>query len=366
VKEKIKADLKYLTGLVAVDGFEFEVIKYLEPRLVKCCDHVEILGTGNVVARKTGRNKGPVVVLVTHMDEIGLIVKNILNNGYIKFEKVGDYSDKTIPARKVWVQGEKGLVPGVIGMRPAHLLSAGETSAIQTAGQSYLDVGALSREEVEALGITIGSRVVFQSDFMEMKNKDIISTRAIDNRIGCAILLNLLENLKRDSFDGEVVGLFSVLEETTVAGALSAYNYIEPDYIIAIDTVPCGDVPDIDTSAELPIFLGGGPVVIVSQGDPNIARFSSINHNIRRQINRAAADLGIEKLQELVAVQNTYITDEILAHMACSGIPAATIGVPRRYAHTPVELLNINDAVEVYNLLGRVLEMNGQIKLGYI
>lgn len=365
MKERFKQDLKDLSNLIAVSGSEQEVIRYLVPRLEKCCDKVEVTTMGTVLAYKSGQSGGPRVVLTAHMDEIGCAVKNITPDGFLKFEKVGDYSDKLFGARKVWIQTKSGRIPGVIGMRAAHLMTKEDALKAQTAKQSYIDIGAASREEAADMGVRIGDKIVLQSDFMQMHNPDLVSTRAVDCRLGCALVLNLLENIQKEDFAGEIIGAFSVLEETTIAGAFAIYNSLLPDYAIVLDTVPCGDVPDIDTDAELPVYMGKGPVLILSQGDPTVVRYSCIHPKLQEALYEAARSIGLS-LQELAICENAYITEQSLSFMGGKGTPSATVGIPRRYSHTPVETVNLNDALSTYQLLMQLLKQNGQMDLSFI
>ena len=335
------------------------------PRLAAACDTAELTSTGNIIAVKKGGKPGPRVMLGAHLDEIGFGVKGITEDGFLKFEKIGDFSEKVIPARKVWVQTKTGRIPGVIGMRAGHLLSAEEKLKSQTAHQSYIDIGAVSKEDALAYGVFIGARVVIQSEFMEMANPDIVCARAIDNKIGCAVIANVLENLTANDFAGEVVGAFNTLEEVTVAGAFPLYDRVRPDYAVVIDTVPCGDVPDIDTENELPVCLGKGPAMIVTQGDPTVLRFNAIHPALRNALDEVSKDTGI-RLQELALSERAYITEESLSFMGGGGIPAATVAIPRRYSHTPVEVLNMNDAVATYDLLMHLLKRNGTWDVKYI
>jgi endoglucanase len=343
---------------MSVSGAEQEAIRFLRPRLEAVCDSVEVTSTGNITAVKKGAKPGPKAMLGAHLDEIGFGVKSVTRDGFIKFEKIGDFSEKVIPARKVWVQTKTGRIPGVIGMRAGHLLSPEEKLQAQKAHQSYIDVGAASKEEAEGYGVFVGAKIVLQSELMEMANPDIVCARGIDNKIGCALILNILENLKAEDFAGEVVGAFNTLEEVTVAGAFPLYDRVRPDYAVVIDTVPCGDVPDIDTDNELPVYLGKGPAMIVTQGDPSVLRFNMIHPALRKALDAVSEDMQI-KMQELALSERAYITEESLTFMGGGGVPAATVAIPRRYSHTPVEVLNLNDAVLAYELLVRLLRRNG-------
>lgn len=364
MKNKLLNDIRHLTQMISVDGSEAEVEKYLKERLDAVCDQVLVSSTGTVVGCLKGALPGKKVVVTAHADEIGFMVKNITEDGFVLFEKVGDYSNKVIPARKVWIQTEKGRVPGVIGLRAAHIMTPEEAAKTQTAKQSYIDVGAFSRAEAESYGIRLGDKIVLQSDFMEMSNSDLVCTKSLDDRVGCAIALNLVESINKNQLEGELIVVFSVLEETTIAGLVAPMNQINPDYVIVLDTVPCGDVPDVDTAKELPVYMNKGPVLIIAQGDPTIMRYSCMHPKLKRGFYDAADTLGMT-LQELVISENVYITEESIMHMSGKGIPAATLAIPRRYSHTPIELLHINDAVKTAQLLTRFIELQGTVDLNF-
>ncbi|MDR0519767.1 MAG: M20/M25/M40 family metallo-hydrolase [Clostridiales Family XIII bacterium] len=365
VKDRLKDDLAGLVGGITVSGAEQEAIRYLLPRLEKSCDTVEVTPTGCVIATKAGRAPGPKALITAHMDEIGFGVKAITAEGFLKFEKIGDFSDKVIPGRRVWVQTREGRIPGVIGMKAGHLTSAEDNKRPQSAPESYIDIGAASREAAEVLGVYIGAKIVIQGELMEFANPDIVTGKGIDDKIGCALILSLMENLAKDDFCGEIVAAFNTLEEVTIAGAFPIYERVRPDYAIVIDTVPCGDVPDLDTENELPVYMGRGPVMIITQGDPTVVRFNTIHPALRRLIESVSSEAGIP-LQKVALSERAYITEESLSFMAGGGIPATTLAVPRRYSHTPVETLNINDAAAAYELLRAALKKNGAWNISFV
>lgn len=119
-------------------------------------------------------------------------VKNISENGYLSFDKIGGVSEQLLQGRKVWITSKK--IPGIIGIKAGHLQTPEESKVVKSIRESYIDVGTSSRQQVEEMGIRIGDPIVFQSDFMEMFNEDLISTKYVDNRISCAILIELLSH----------------------------------------------------------------------------------------------------------------------------------------------------------------------------
>ncbi len=362
MKEQLKATIKTLIEIPGVSGNEQLVAKHMRDELSKYADEVTVDRIGNVYATKKGKKEGPRVLIATHMDQIGFSVKNILPNGYILFDKIGSASDRVLAGRKVLVNG---TIPGVIGIKSAHLETAEEAKTIKSAKQSYIDIAASSKEEVEALGIRVGDRVEFMSSFTEMANKDYVCTKSMDNRLSCGVLLELFKRLDDMDFAGEVIGVATVQEETGMKGAFVAGNVIDPDYAIALDTIPSGDTPDIDTVRDLPIRLGDGPVLVVGDGLRNGILFSFSSKSVIAQVDKAAANKGI-KPQEITLIGEGYATDAARLTFAGSGIPFAILATPRRYSHSPVELINMNDAVGTLDLLTGIVELNGEIDLDFI
>lgn len=362
MKEELRQSLRELTGLIGVSGSEQMVIKYIKEKFQPLADEVKVDNHGNVIAVKHGKLPGPKIMIAAHCDEIGYCVKTILRNGFICFDKVGSQTDKVMEGRKVWV---KNNIPGVIGIKPGHLSSPDESRSIKTTKGCYIDIGASSKEEVEQLGIKIGDPIVLQSDFMEMANKDLVCTKAIDNRINCAILLKLFEQLKDVEFAGTLYGAVTVQEETGMRGALWAGNLIRPDYAVVIDTIPAGDTPDVNSERELPIYLGKGPACPVADGVLIGLLYTFAHPKVRAMVEHASEKLNIP-VQYLTLAGDGYATDSARLNMAGTGIPFVTLAVPRRYSHSPIELANLNDAVGSLEILKNIVIENGNVNLSFI
>jgi len=263
--------------------------------------------------------------------------------------------------RKVLVSTKR--IPGIIGTKPGHLQTPEEARTIQPIQKCYVDIGLDSKEEVEATGIRIGDPVIFKSDFNEMANPDMVSTRAIDDRIGCAIIIEMFKNLDND-FGGCLYGIFTVREEVGLFGARPAITGLDIDYVIALDTIPAGGTPDLDSVRQLPIYLGKGPGLPITDGVmPSM--FQYIHPGVRRIIENMA-DANNIHLQILTLLGQGYATDASAFSYANSGIPTATLTVPRRYSHSPVELVNIKDAVDVYTILVAMTKDNENADLSFI
>lgn len=353
-KNRLKELLRELVAVNAVSGFEYYIIGKILEKIKPYADEVGIDPLGNVVAVKKGAKPGPGVLVVAHLDEIGLIVKNILPDGFLLFEKVGGVPDNMLLGRKVYIG--KDNIPGIIGTKPGHLQTAEEAGRVRPASQCYIDVGCPTRAEVEKLGIRIGDQAVWHSDFLELANPDLVTTKAVDDRMGCAIIIELLRTLEAGDFAGTFYGGFSIREEMGLFGAPVLGAALNPDYAIVLDTIPAGDTPDVNAARDLPIYLGKGPGLPLAAGVGYT--FASIFHPaVVDIIESQAKRLGIN-LQTMTILGAAYSTDGEKLAYAGKGIPTATLAIPRRYSHSPIELVNLNDAVDVFAILDGVVRNN--------
>jgi len=361
IKENLKQSLRELHDTMGIPGCEQEVIRYVRDHISPYADELEITTIGTVIAVKKGNRPGPNVAIGAHMDEIGFVVKNILPTGFLLIDKVGGVPDNIMLGRKVLVSTKR--IPGIIGTKPGHLQTPEEAKTIQPVSKCYVDVGLDTKEEVEAAGICIGDPIIFKSDFNEMANPDLISTRAIDDRIGCSLIIEMFKNMDND-FAGNFYGIFTVREEAGLFGARNALTGLDIDYSIALDTIPAGGTPDLDSVRQLPVYLGKGPGLPITDGVGHIY-FQFIHPGVRRMIEETAAKNDIP-LKVLNLLGYGYATDASAFSYANRGIPTATLTVPRRYSHSPVELININDAVHLYYLLTAIVKDNENIDLSFI
>ncbi|TCP30867.1 endoglucanase [Scopulibacillus darangshiensis] len=362
-KERIREQLRHLVSLVGVSGSEQEVVKYLKESLSPISDEVKVDHSGNIIAVKHGIAPGPKIMVSAHSDEIGFCVKNILPDGYIIFDKIGGVSDQLLQGRKVWITNKK--IPGIIGIKAGHLQTSEESKQVKSAQDCYIDVGAFTKMQAEEMGIKIGDAIVFQSDFMEMHDKDLISTKSVDNRINCAILLELFNQVKASDFSGTLYGVVTVQEEVGLRGASMIGNVIEPDYAIVLDTIPAGDTPDINTEKNLPVYLGKGPACPISDGVRGEGFFTYIHPKVREMIEEQSENADVP-VQYLTLNGDAYVTDAANFNLAGKGMPLGVVATPRRYSHSPVELVHLNDAEGVLKIVKGIVSDNGNKSLDFI
>jgi putative aminopeptidase len=349
--------LKALAAIDAIAGQEQPLVAYLRDALTPCCDEVTVDAVGNLYAVRRGAAPGPTVLIAAHTDEIGLIVKSVEPTGFLRFDKVGGVVDTTLPARLVRVGGRLG----VIGMRAGHYQTEAERGAVGPHTAMYVDVGATSAAAVADLGIAIGDPIAFASDLVSFGPGDrYVAGKAVDNRLGCAVLWALLEGPPPPA--GTLVAVFTSQEEVGLKGAAVAGRRWQPDLALALDTMPAGDTPDMSLTRDLTVTLGGGPALQVSAGRSGTSFL--VSQPVKRYLQRLAAEAGVP-LQ--LNVFSGGGNDAGTLAWSGLGVPTASLCLPRRYAHSPLEVADLHDADATLRLLGAVVAgMAAQPGLGFL
>ena len=360
MKENLRARIKEMTALIGVSGAEWDVSKYCQKALEGYVDKVEVLPNAVVIASKKGAHPGPKIMVTAHMDEVGYIVKSVDAKGFLFFDKLGGATEACLPGRRVLVKGSKGVVPGVVGVRAGHLLTAEQMAKPQTVGQSYVDICVNSKEEAEALGIGVGAQIVPDSPCTEMHDPDYMTTRAADCRVLCSIIIETMKNLKAEDIHGEVFAVFNILEESTVNAIGGAILAIRPQYGLFLDTIPCGDVPDCNFDKELPVGLKRGPVIILSQQFAAGFMCAGSHPKLVAALRDSAAATGA-KHQEVAFNGAGYATDAVGAVKL--GMAVISMAVPRRFSHSPVEIFHMDDVCDAQKVVEDFLKKDVDLTL---
>lgn len=350
MKEIIRKRITELTDIVGISGNEWDVARYIKDAIKDYVDDWVARPNGMLIAHIKGDLPGGKKLISAHMDEVGYAVKSITPNGFIYFDKIGYPTEGCIPGRKVWVKGKGDRIPGIIGVRAGHLLTPEQQKLPQTVKQSYIDVGATSREEVLAMGIETGAQIVIDSPMTPMFNPDFIAGRAADCRALCAIIVEGIRCLDRKEIHGDLYFAFTVIEEPSSACGATAVHYCEPDCALFTDTIPAGDVPDADFIKELPVKLNGGPVILRGQYFVDMGKYCASHPKVVAALEESAAEANVE-YQSFSFCGAGYTTDASTAMSAGNGTAVASLTLPRRYAHSPVEMLHLDDAVRLHTIL---------------
>lgn len=354
-KSRLCDELRELAAIDAVSGHEGPVIEWLRERMAPLVDRLEIDAMGNIYAARDGQ--GPHLMVSAHSDEIGALVSAIEPDGFIRFTPVGGMSEMLLVGRKVRVGGRRG----VVGVRAGHLLSPQEARTVPEAGELYIDLGFDSREAVEALGITIGDGITWQSEVEPVANANRVVGKGIDNRIGCLMVLELLRALHGRDIPCTLTVVVAVQEEVGLKGARVAAEHVRPDGALVVDTVPCADTPDSRQVRTFPVTLGAGPVFQTSSGPRGSGYL--MPETVRQFLIDVAER---EDIPYQLATFSFGNTDAGAVYTAARGIPTAVATIPRRYSHSPVEMLDLDDAVATLRLCQAVVEHAGSFPRGMV
>jgi endoglucanase len=338
--DALRTDLAELTALHAPSGAEQAVIARLRDLFTPLVDAVTIDHMGNLTAIREGSQEGPHVVVSAHADEIGAMVASIEAEGFLRLLAIGGVQSRLLEGRAVWVGGQVG----VIGARSGHLTSHAEHGQGTLMGDLYVDLGVESAAEVEALGVRVGDPVVVISELRNLAGKRVAG-KGIDNRASCVILLHLLRRLQSRTLPCRLTALMTVQEEVGLRGAQVAFARLKPDVAIVVDTFPAAGTPDTRHLAYT-ARIGQGALITPSSssGDSGFL----LQHAARDAMIAAAQRAGVPYQ---LAVTNSGETDAAAAHLVGGGIATLEVKIPRRYSHSPVELIDLRDVAAVLNLV---------------
>jgi putative aminopeptidase FrvX len=298
---------------------------------------------GNLYVDLGGPAGAPLLLVAAHTDEVGAVVQRILPGGFLGLAPLGGTREACLLARRVLVAGH----PGVVGIKPGHFASPEERGRVPGFDQLFVDVGATSAEEVAAMGIRVGDPVTWTGELARLGRGERVTAKSLDNRLGCAVLCEALRLWLQDGrpLRGRVVFAFTAQEEVGLRGARAAAFRLQPDVALAVDTVPCGGTPDVPATVST-AEIGRGPVVpAVAQG----AAGGYIAHPaVVAWLEGVAERLGVPLQRDLMRGGSN---DAAAMQQAGAGAAAAALTLPRRYAHSPVEVADLGDARAAARLL---------------
>ncbi len=337
--------LKELTEAHGVSGYEAPVRsvvrRYFEPLGEILQDQI-----GSIICCKEGKDDGPRVMLSGHMDEIGFMVKHITPEGFIKFLPLGGWFDQVLLGQRVIIKTNQGDVIGVVGVKPPHLLSADERLKVVTRKDMYIDIGASSQTEVEQLGVRVGDPVIPRADFLELANGKTYLSKAFDDRVGVALMISALSELKSQEHPNIIFAASTVMEEVGVRGATTSVELINPDVAIILEADIAGDVPGVKPE-ESSVKLGKGPTVVF--------------YDARMIPNLKLRDLVMDTARELdIPLQTSTIeggaTDGAVVHLHKTGVPTVVIAVAARHIHSHSSIIHRDDYDHAVKLLVGLLK----------
>ncbi|NBI06591.1 M42 family metallopeptidase [Senegalia massiliensis] len=343
--------LKELSNYNSVSGYEQNLSKYIHNVFQKYTDDITYDKLGSLIAIKNGEKnyQNIKIMLAAHIDEIGLMVTGIAENGSIKFTSVGGVDPRTLVAQEVIIHSEKEIY-GVIGTLPPHLQDSDSKDNAFKMEDLYIDIGY---DEVKAKElISIGDIITIKREFKVLESNTVTS-KSLDDKAGVATLLECVKELKKLKHQADVYNVFTVQEEVGTRGAITSTYKIDPDIGIAID-VGFGKTPELEDADS--IKMGKGPAITLG---------GNIHPQLRKKLIVIAEKYNIPYQTELDPGPTG--TDGRSIQISRAGIPTLVISIPLRYMHTSVETINIDDIKNTAKLIARFIsEIDSNNLEGYL
>ncbi len=338
MNESLKV-LKSLSTLPGVPGNEKKVSQFIVSEIKAYVDEVKFDNLGSVIGVK--KQEGPTIMIAGHMDEIGLLVTQITNEGFVKFQTLGGWFSQVMLAQVWEISTKKGIVFGVTGVKPPHIIPADKRSQAITIDTMYLDLGVSSKEEAESLGVEPGCMVTPHTEFRVLGNQKYLLGKAWDNRIGSAVVIEVLKRLK--NHPNQLYGTFTVQEEVGLRGAKTSSYVVKPEIAIAIDSGLANDVPGGEASEQ---SLGKGPQILLYDSGlvPNQA--------LRKLVIEIAKEEKIPYQEAFIAGGRTDAGNMHLAHQGAAGL---SICIPTRYLHSHTSIIHYDDYENTIKLILAVI-----------
>lgn len=340
-----KVDKKYLKALLetpSVTGSETKVAALVRERLSDVADEIETNVMGSVHARLKGRSSAPSVMIAAHMDEIGLMVTYINDQGFLYVLSVGGVDAAILPGMRVDVHTESGTYRGVVGRKPIHLIEPDERKKVTPINSLFIDLGMPARK-VEDL-VRIGDVITFGVGF-EKLGRGMAVSRAFDDKAGVYIATRVMEELKAaGGAPGDYICAATVQEEIGLRGGSTSAYGVEPDVALAFDVTHATDYPGIDQSRYGKLICGEGPV---------IARGPNINPIVFERLLAAADAEGIKV--QIEAEPGVTGTDAGAMQIQRGGRATGLVSIPLRYMHTPTEVIKLSDLEATVQILKRFI-----------
>jgi endoglucanase len=304
---------------------------------------------GNVILKISSANKEKKpIMLSSHMDEVGFMISDIDEYGYLHFQNVGGIVSAVIPGRRVKVEAKDGkYLDGVISSKAIHLQSAEERKKPYPVSSLVIDIGATSMREAKKY-TDVGYFATFESEYVEFgENREWIKSKALDDRLGCTVLLETMRSIRESGarVDRDIYFAFTVREELGLSGALVAANRIMPEYAIVLETTAIGDVGSVPDHLKVASAGEGGSLSIADRGTIYNKEFIDLA-------------LGVAKENDIPCQVKRYVSggnDSAHIHKSSYGVKTLALSAPTRYLHSSACVVNINDLYSICELVALII-----------
>ena len=335
--------IKELCALDGVSGCEDAVRSYIKEKATPYADEIRVDALGNLIVFKKGKKAtGNTLLLAAHMDEVGLIVRSITEEGYLKFSCVGGIDRRVLLSKPVTVGPNR--IPGLIGMKPIHLTTAEERKSIPEIKELCVDIGAKDKESAEKL-VSVGDYIAFSSDIVEF-GEGFIKAKAIDDRAGCAVMLELL----KEDLPMDCTFAFTVQEEIGCKGAMGAAVSVAPSIVLILETTTAADLAGVEGEKKV-CCLGDGPVV------PFMDNGSIADRKLYELTRTLAKENNIPwQTKHMVAGGN----DARAIQRSREGVRTVVMSAAVRYLHAPSTVACVRDFEYIHKLSRLFIEAVAQ------
>jgi putative aminopeptidase FrvX len=342
-KVSLIEDIELFSRLIGPSGAEDTVIRAFRERMGTLGYESSVDPLGNVVVLLKEPAPGwPRIMVSAHLDEIGFVVRKVEPDGYLRVHRVGGINDRVIAGQRLVFLAEDGsLVEGCVGVKGRHVSSDEEAGAAVMVGDAYVDVMEASAEAVRDRGVDVGSLGTYAGPFVS--NGELIRGKALDDRVGVALLLELCRRARSAEFRSGLTLVATVQEEFSVRGGVTAARAVNPDFAICLDIAIATDTPDSGHLGD--VSLGNG--VVITRFTRGSANGVIPNPKLHRYASSVAKARGIPFAY---GVLQGGLTDASYMQYEARGIPALDLSFPIRYAHSPVETCHMADIKAVADL----------------
>jgi putative aminopeptidase FrvX len=312
---------------------------------------VDVMGTS--VARVNGGADHPLLAVIGHIDEIGLLVSHITDGGYLRVVGTGGWDPQVLVGQRVEVMTKSGPIPGVVGRKPIHVLEGDERKKAVELKGLHVDIGVRDGEAAREL-VREGDPIVITAEPLELRDGRVAS-RSLDNRLGVYVALEVARRVKEAGGGaGPVAAVAAVQEEIGSHGARAMSYGLEPDLAVVVDVTHATDAPGVEAGELGDHGLGSGPV---------ITRGAIVSRPLNDLLDEAAESIGVDCTTE--AAGSATRTDADVVHMSRTGVPTAVVSIPLRYMHSPVELVELDDVEAVIAVIAAMaLRLEAGTRLG--
>ncbi len=359
-RANIERDLRDLMMIPGLSGHEGRVRSHIKKLLRTEGLETSTDRLGNLITTIAGDDDAPSVMLFTHMDQLGFVVRKIDDDGFVRIERVGGVPERALASQQVLFQiGEGQDWPGIIANKSHHATPPDEKYRVLPYQEIYIDTGLAGRDAVHNAGIKVGTPVVYRPNIVEFP-PDRIAGTSIDDRAGCAVLLDVARHFAKAPQKPTIHIVFSVQEEFNLRGALTAAQALKPDVAIQIDLLLTGDTPGMEKRTG--VALGAGPGISLYSFHGRGTLNGTIPHPALPALFERAASAAKLPLQR--SAQTGILTETSYVQLVENGVAAIDVGFPCRYTHSSLEMCDLNDLAGLADLLATALTMiDGQFSL---